>query len=89
MIFVQQHTQVPVPRVFALYQDDDGTSLIVMERIHGHTLQEAWHTFGRGEKKKIAMQLKRHIGELRAVESPGGYCTLDHKPLRKEIFWTP
>lgn len=89
MLFIQQRTHVPVPRVFALYRESDERSFIVMERIHGHTLDEIWHTFDDRKKMMIAIQLKGYIGQLRRVESPNGYCSLDDKPLLDEIFWTP
>ncbi len=88
MIFMRRRTQVPVPRVFALYDDGNGKSFIVMERINGKTLEETWHIFDEQQKKMIIAQLQRHIGQMRTVKSPGGYCSLDNKPLLNEIFWT-
>ena len=89
MIFIRQRTRVPVPRVFALYHDDNGQSFIVMERINGKTLEETWHTLENKQKEMIVAQLKTHIGQMRTIESPGGYCSLDNQPLLNEIFWTP
>ena len=88
MLFMQQHTQVPVPRVFAIYHDD-GMNFIVMERIHGHTLQETWHTFDDQRKKKLVTQIKEYLGQMRRIGSPGGYCSLNQQPLLHSIFWTP
>ncbi|KAJ4527774.1 hypothetical protein HRR83_000528 [Exophiala dermatitidis] len=89
MVFIAQHTQIPVPRVYALFRDGKDRSFIVMERIHGQTLKETWHTFADHKKELIVMQLRHCIRQLRKVGSPGGYCGLDQKPLLDDIFWTP
>jgi tRNA A-37 threonylcarbamoyl transferase component Bud32 len=88
MIFMRQRTKVSVPRVFALYPNN-GKSFIVMERINGTTLEETWHEFDDKQKMMIVAQLKKYITQIRTVESPGGYCHLDKKPLLNEIFRTP
>lgn len=62
---------------------------IVMERIHGHTLQETWHTFGDHEKRNIVTQKKDYLRQMRKIHSPGGYCSLNRQPLLHSIFWTP
>ncbi|EXJ92921.1 hypothetical protein A1O3_01477 [Capronia epimyces CBS 606.96] len=90
MIFVQQHSQVPVLRVFALYRDDEEeTSYIVMERIHGQTLKVIWDTLDDQQNIVITTQLREYIGQLRRIESPCGYCGLDKTPLPTYILWTP
>lgn len=87
MIFVRQCTQIPVPRVFALYHDS-GQSFIVMERIHGQPLHEVWQTLDNRKKEKIAEQMHNYLGQLRRVKSPGGYCSLGHQPMLDPIFST-
>ena len=85
MVFIQQRTRVPVPRVFALYHDD-GMNFIVMERIHGLTLQATWHTFGDQEKREIISQLKGYVEQIRSIRSPAGYCSLQNGPLLHPMF---
>jgi tRNA A-37 threonylcarbamoyl transferase component Bud32 len=89
MIFMRQWTNIPVARVFALFRCDTGKNFIVMERIDGTTLEELWHTLDDEKKTEIITKLKRHLRQMRTIESPGGYCNLDNKPLLNEIFWTP
>lgn len=88
MIFIQRHTQVPVPRVFALYKHN-GQNFIVMERIHGQTLKEIWHTLEEPQKEVIVAKMKEYLGQMRKIESPGGYCSLDNQPLFDPMFLTP
>ena len=88
MVFLQQNTLIPVPRVFALFPND-GTNFIVMERIQGQTLQAAWNTFGEQTKQEIISQLKRYMEQLRNVQSPAGYCSLGDQPLFHPMFSDP
>ncbi|EXJ82297.1 hypothetical protein A1O3_06110 [Capronia epimyces CBS 606.96] len=85
MMFIRQQTRVPVPRVYALYHDN-GHNFIVMERIHGHTLKETWDTFDDPKKREIITHLKEYLREIRNVESPAAYCSLDKGPLLHSIF---
>lgn len=89
MIFIQQRTRIPVPRVFALYHETEGKSFIVMERIHGQPLTELWNLYTETEKENLVAQLKGLLEQLRQIESPGGYCSLDQQPLYDPIFRTP
>lgn len=88
MVFVQQNTQVGVPRVFALYQEN-GKNFIVMERIHGQTLQSTWHTFSDQKKQETISRLKDYVKEIRNIQSPAGYCCLGNGPLLHSIFASP
>ena len=87
MKYVEDCSTVPVPRLYALYHENE-ENYIVMERIHGKTLQEEWQTLTDTDKCTFALQLKTYLQDLRAIPSPGGYCSLDNKPLRDTMFWT-
>ncbi|KIW63488.1 hypothetical protein PV04_10320 [Phialophora macrospora] len=88
MVFVQQSTRVPVPRVSALYQDN-GKNFIVMEKIHGQTLQDAWDTFDDRKKQEIISHLKGYVKQIRNIQSPAGYCSLGKRPLLHPMFASP
>jgi len=88
MIFIQQSARVSVPRVFALYHDN-GKNFIVMGRIHGQTLQATWHTFGDEKKQEIISKLKCHFQQIRKIQSPAGYCSLENRPLLHPMFKGP
>ena len=89
MLFVQQSTRVPVPQVFALYHEG-GKNFIVMEKIHGQTLQATWHTFGDGDKKEIISHLRGYVEQIRNIQSPYGYYwSLGKRPLLHSMFASP
>ena len=87
MVFIRQNTRIPVPSVFACYRDSD-QSFIVMERIHGQTLEDLWPVLDEQEKTAVMRRLKDYLAQLRRVESPGGYCSLGRGPLLDPVFQT-
>ncbi|ETI26856.1 hypothetical protein G647_10302 [Cladophialophora carrionii CBS 160.54] len=87
MIFVKQRAQVPVPAVYALYHDE-GKNFIIMERIHGQTMEERWTTLTSAEKNLVATQLKECLRRMRSVKPMNGYSSLNQKPLRDSLFLT-
>jgi len=52
-----------------------------MERLPGTTLEEAWPSMSHAQKEIVCVKLRDIMQELRALPSPGGYCSLDKKPL--------
>ena len=87
MKFVEEYAGMPVPRVYALYRERE-LNFIIMERIEGQTLQDAWATLSDAEKHDVAAEIKRHLRHLRATQGPGGFCSLDNLPLRDTLFST-
>ena len=55
MIFIRQKTTVPVPCVFALFEED-GRAFIMMERIYGRTLREVWDINDDHKKKTTSLK---------------------------------
>ncbi|CAM6123373.1 unnamed protein product [Calypogeia fissa] len=87
MLFVQQNTSVPVPRVYAIYTDSsDGTTYIIMERITGDSLQSVWLKLNDVEKTVVSAKLRGSIDQLRRLPSPGSYCRLGNRGLTDEFF---
>ncbi|CAK4025435.1 Hypothetical predicted protein [Lecanosticta acicola] len=87
MMFVQQNTNIPVPRVYALYSKA-GINYIIMQRIPGQSLQELWPQLDAVDKESVVKLLRAYFGELRALEAPCHYGSLGEKPLLDELFWT-
>lgn len=89
MIFLAQSTQVPVPQVYALFQNPTkDTTYIVMERIKGSSLDQEWSRMSPEWKKAISIQLRDIVGDMRKLKSPGGYCSIGHRGLPDGVFWT-
>ncbi|CAM6090446.1 unnamed protein product [Calypogeia fissa] len=87
MLFVQQNTSVPVPRVYAIYTDSsDGTTYIIMERITGDSLKSVWLNFSDVEKTVVSAKLRGSMDQLRRLPSPGSYCRLGNRGLIDEFF---
>ncbi|KAJ5358719.1 phosphotransferase enzyme family protein [Penicillium cataractarum] len=90
MLFVRENTNIPIPRVFALYSDPETSkNYIVIERIIGQTLLSAWPQLSTLEKQRITSDLRRYWDDLRPLPSPEYYGSVGKRPLLDEIFWTP
>jgi hypothetical protein len=90
MLFVQQATNIPIPRVYAVFHDKDSQlDFIVMEYIPGKDLQVRWPTFSMDEKRGIISRLRRQMDELRRIPSPGYYGGVWGKPIRNFHFHDP
>ncbi|KAL4791636.1 kinase-like domain-containing protein [Aspergillus venezuelensis] len=89
LIFVRENTNIPVPRVYALYtKSESGKNYIVMEQIHGETLQSLWPRLTLPEKDSITATMKVYFDELRSLPAPDYYGSLGGRRLLDEIFWT-
>jgi hypothetical protein len=88
-LFLSQSTSVPVPRIYALFQNPDKTTTyIVMERIHGSCLANAWPAMHQASKEAVASQLQCILQRMRELPSPGGYCSVGRRGLPDGLFWT-
>jgi len=70
MRYIRQHTSIPVPDVFDVWTQKDGSPVIVMEWIDGKTLEMAWPMLSPEDKQIIANQLKTYIDQLRTLRQP-------------------
>jgi aminoglycoside phosphotransferase len=81
LLFVQESTTIPVPKVYALFHDKaTDQCFLVMERIYGKKLQDMWNTLGTAEKRNFTSQLRRSMDELRTLPSPGYYGGIWRQP---------
>ncbi|KAK3297352.1 uncharacterized protein B0H64DRAFT_416481 [Chaetomium fimeti] len=75
MLFVQQSTNVPVPKIYAMFHDKKtGIDFVIQEFVPGHKLGDVWEYLDLAQKGAIALQLRRHFDELRSIPSPGYYA---------------
>ncbi|CRG85537.1 hypothetical protein PISL3812_02589 [Talaromyces islandicus] len=82
---LRANTSVPVPRVYNYYRSAEFEHLI-LEKIPGVTLQEAWPTLKVHERQKIADQVVAFLGEIRKLHSPHIKATqVLREPLRSGI----
>ena len=89
MLYLKDTTSVSIPTVYAMFRDADSKkNYIIMERIHGSRLDKEWNNLSHEEKDEISCKLKEYFDELRALPSPGGYCSVGKQPLQLEAFWT-
>ncbi|KAK4044732.1 kinase-like domain-containing protein [Parachaetomium inaequale] len=69
MRFVREHTTMPVPEVYSVYEDEEsGAVRIVMEYIQGTNLGHAWETLTEEEKESVVQQLRGYFDELRQIK---------------------
>ncbi|KHO00643.1 Protein kinase-like domain protein [Metarhizium album ARSEF 1941] len=70
MAFIAARTKIPVPRVHCSFTCNHST-YVVMERIPGKTLADAWPALSDSELEHIFSQLRDMLRELRALPAPG------------------
>ncbi|KAL2823118.1 phosphotransferase enzyme family protein [Aspergillus granulosus] len=89
LLFVREKTNIPVPQVYAIYtKPETGKNYIVMEQIHGETLQSLWPRLTSPEKDSIMTTMRVYFNELRNLPPPDYYGSLGGRSLLDEIFWT-
>jgi aminoglycoside phosphotransferase len=82
---VRVNTSIPVPRVYDYYKSAEFEHLVI-ERLPGITLEEAWPTLEVYEKERIADEVVAFLEEIRKLRSPYIKAALLHrKPLRSGI----
>ncbi|KAM5534660.1 hypothetical protein V8D89_011672 [Ganoderma adspersum] len=69
MVFIKQHTRIPVPTVHLLFVLEDSTYL-VMEYIPGGDLQHLWPNLQETERRQVLSQLQQYVHDLRAITPP-------------------
>lgn len=95
MQFVSSHTSIPVPKVFCAFERA-GRTYIVMERIVGQNLAQAWAERPETSKTRIFAQLKSMVTKLRSISPPEaiGVANVNGGPiydqrLPKQSSWGP
>ncbi|TPX18631.1 uncharacterized protein E0L32_002488 [Thyridium curvatum] len=86
---------IPVPKLHHAFRDDkSGMTYIVMEKIDGRPLDDAWQGNSPEENERLLSQLKRIFRELRALKKPaetgigaGAVCAADGGKLHDHRIW--
>jgi aminoglycoside phosphotransferase len=82
---VRANTSVPVPQVYAYYKSEEFEHLI-LEKLPGVTLEQAWPTLELHEKRNIADEVVTFLEEIRKLHCPHiKAALLDRNPLRSDI----
>ena len=72
MLFVQRTTDIPVPKVYALFHDKaTDMNFIVQEYIPGKNVGDIWNDLDDDEKTDITSQLRRYLDQLRSLRQTG------------------
>lgn len=84
MRFIAKHTSIPVPKVYCAFTCGERT-YIVMERIDGEMVGNGWRFRSAESQKRILLQLKQMVDEMRSLPAPGpGVANVDGGPLFEE-----
>jgi serine/threonine protein kinase len=87
MLFVQQNSSVPVPKVYAIFHDEaTKKNFIIHEYIEGEMLEKVWRSLSDADKTDVAAQLRQHCDELRRIPSPGYYGGIWRQPTQDFYF---
>ncbi|KLU91924.1 hypothetical protein MAPG_10873 [Magnaporthiopsis poae ATCC 64411] len=79
MRFIAKHTDIPVPKVYACFEDD-GAVYLVRERVEGVTMD----VLDAGKRKVVEAELEKHLQTMKALRSSawGGPSGLVVPPYR-------
>jgi len=79
---VAKHTSVPVPKVYHAFEEN-GISVIVMEKIKGELLGNIWNTMSAKDRETVIHQLKGYFDQLRKIPHPrpGTICSANQGSL--------
>ncbi|KAK4234507.1 kinase-like domain-containing protein [Achaetomium macrosporum] len=92
MLYVSHETDVPIPRVYAIYQKRDSAgrtcTYIIMEHIEGQPLNNCWGSLDLATKESIASQLHASFDQLRSLGPPDYFGSLHRRPLYDGLFLT-
>lgn len=78
--YLAHHTEIPVPTILRDWVDGENRYMVLMERVKGQTLENAWPTLSKPEKETIADQVAEAIRQLRSFES-AAIQGIDHGPI--------
>lgn len=73
--YVQRHASIPIPTVIEGYVPDSGEreeGWILMNRLPGQQLGEAWSHMDEGAKAQTSRDLKSHLQQLLHLRPPSG-----------------
>lgn len=67
--YLAHNTEIPVPTVLREWVDNKNRYMVLMERVKGQTLEDAWPTLSQTEKETIADQVAEALKQLQSCES--------------------
>jgi hypothetical protein len=92
ILYVSERTSLLVPRLYAIYQQDDAKgrkcTYIVMEHIDGRTLSESWNALQPKAKEAITSQMRGSLDQPRCLPSSDSFGSLDNRPRYDGLFVT-
>ncbi|KAI5860733.1 kinase-like protein [Durotheca rogersii] len=87
LIFLEKFTQIPTPRLYAMYWESDKL-FIIMEFISGQGLDDVWPHISEEEKSPIVSQLRQILDHVRALPSLGIASGVYGGPLPHRYFFS-
>ncbi|KAF5686270.1 aminoglycoside 3 phosphotransferase choline Kinase family [Fusarium circinatum] len=88
--FISSNTMVFAPEFDAsLVEPGTGINFIVMEYINTKSMADLWPSLAAPDKIEITNQLHAALQDLRGLEPPSYLGSLNRRPLKYEVFWTP
>ncbi|KAI0676462.1 kinase-like domain-containing protein [Trametes maxima] len=68
-VLVRERTTIPVPTIYRFFRHD-GFSYLVLEYVHGDTLDACWDDLSNWQKLRIAFTLRNYVRQLRRIRTP-------------------
>lgn len=88
--FLSENSKIPVPRVFAtMVEPETYSKFIVMEYFDAERLNLIWPSVTGLERLQVADRLKAVLEDLRNLDPPSYFGSLNRQAFDDGIFWTP
>ncbi|KAN0119427.1 Protein kinase-like domain containing protein [Hyaloscypha variabilis] len=84
LLFIKQHLEIPAPRLYVMYRDDDAKVYIVMDAVAGDTLENLWPILSFEAKSRIMKNLGSIIKELHSLLPPKLYGSITEGNIPSE-----
>lgn len=87
--YLPKHTNIPVPRVYSAWKAlnrPNALCYVIMSKIPGETLQEAWPDLDEYQRVCIVRRLRTFVETLNSSEQPlhirDTFCSFDGRPIK-------
>lgn len=68
MQFIARETRMPILKVYGVDKNERGGVFIVMEFVHGVTVETVWKTLSKKEKESLALELRGYMDDMRKLK---------------------
>lgn len=89
LLFIERNLRIAAPKLYAMWEGQDGQLYFVMERLEGDALDKLWSSLAKTDKDIIMAQVRAVFDQLRPVPSPGYSGSINKSCMPHHLFYEP